>query len=90
MHTLLSCSGMAGRIRCNPGAPRRELFESLDKVEGILSKNRYLAGDRLTEADVRLFMTLIRFDEVRDPVLLTTLAVLGVWHQSGALGQFSR
>lgn len=41
----------------------RELFESLDKVEAILSKIRYLAGDRLTEADVRLFMTLIRFDE---------------------------
>ena len=42
-----------------------ELFGALDKVEGILSQKRYLTGDRLTEADVRLFMTLIRFDMVR-------------------------
>lgn len=42
----------------------RELFGALDKVEGILSKSRYLTGNRLTEADVRLFMTLIRFDEI--------------------------
>ena len=55
---------MAAICNDNPDAPHRELFESLDKVEGILSKKRYLAGDRLTEADVRLFMTLIRFDEV--------------------------
>ncbi|KXZ42325.1 hypothetical protein GPECTOR_161g124 [Gonium pectorale] len=41
-----------------------ELFGSLDRVEGILSRQRYLAGDSLTEADVRLFQTLIRFDEV--------------------------
>lgn len=41
------------------------LFNSLDRVEEILSKQRYLAGNVLTEADVRLFMTLIRFDEVR-------------------------
>jgi putative glutathione S-transferase len=40
------------------------LFESLDWVEGILSKQRYLAGDQLTEADWRLFTTLIRFDAV--------------------------
>jgi len=40
------------------------LFKSLDKAEDILSKQRYIAGDVLTEADIRLFMTLIRFDEV--------------------------
>ncbi|WP_293750403.1 glutathione S-transferase family protein [uncultured Paraglaciecola sp.] len=40
------------------------LFESLDWVEGILSKQRYLAGEQLTEADWRLFTTLIRFDAV--------------------------
>ena len=34
-------------------------------MEDILSKQRYLAGNKLTEADVRAFMTLIRFDEVR-------------------------
>ncbi len=41
-----------------------QLFDSLDWVEGILSQNRYLAGDTLTEADWRLFTTLIRFDAV--------------------------
>jgi len=40
------------------------LFDSLDWVEGILSRQRYLAGDQLTEADWRLFTTLIRFDAV--------------------------
>lgn len=40
------------------------LFETLDWVEEILSENRYLAGDTLTEADWRLFTTLIRFDKV--------------------------
>jgi putative glutathione S-transferase len=40
------------------------LFEALDWVEDILSRNRYLAGDRITEADWRLFTTLVRFDSV--------------------------
>lgn len=40
------------------------LFDSLDWVEAVLSKNRYLTGDRITEADWRLFTTLIRFDLV--------------------------
>ena len=40
------------------------LFDSLDWLEGRLSRNRYLMGDRLTEADLRLFPTLIRFDPV--------------------------
>lgn len=40
------------------------LFEGLDRVEEILSRQRYLAGASLTEADIRLFMTLVRFDEV--------------------------
>ncbi|SJZ83358.1 glutathione S-transferase family protein [Consotaella salsifontis] len=42
----------------------RELFKALDEVEVILSRRRYLLGDRLTEADIRLFTTLIRFDPV--------------------------
>ncbi|RLN93471.1 hypothetical protein BBJ28_00003371, partial [Nothophytophthora sp. Chile5] len=41
-----------------------QLFESLDRVEEILSKQRFLMGDVFTEADLRLFTTLIRFDEV--------------------------
>ncbi|MFW5641931.1 MAG: glutathione S-transferase family protein [Roseicyclus sp.] len=42
----------------------RALFDALDWVEGILSRNRYLAGERITEADWRLFTTLVRFDSV--------------------------
>jgi len=41
-----------------------ELFEALDWVEDILARQRYLAGNQLTEADWRLFTTLIRFDAV--------------------------
>jgi putative glutathione S-transferase len=40
------------------------VFETLDWAEDRLSRQRYLAGDRLTEADIRLFTTLLRFDEV--------------------------
>ena len=42
----------------------REVFTGLDRVEAILSTKRYLTGNQLTEADVRLFTTLIRFDKV--------------------------
>ena len=40
------------------------LFESLDWLEERLSRQRYLAGERVTEADWRLFTTLVRFDPV--------------------------
>ncbi|GLQ07120.1 glutathione S-transferase family protein [Sneathiella chinensis] len=40
------------------------LFETLDWLEGRLSRQRYLCGDRQTEADWRLFTTLVRFDPV--------------------------
>ena len=40
------------------------LFESLDWLEARLSESRYLLGERLTEADWRLFTTLLRFDPV--------------------------
>jgi len=40
------------------------LFETLDVLEDRLAGQRYLAGDRLTEADWRLFTTLLRFDPV--------------------------
>ena len=40
------------------------LFETLDWLEARLAKQRYLAGERLTEADWRLFTTLLRFDPV--------------------------
>jgi glutathionyl-hydroquinone reductase len=40
------------------------LFETLDKLDARLEAKRYLCGDRITEADWRLFTTLIRFDAV--------------------------
>ncbi|MTH98422.1 glutathione S-transferase family protein [Roseibium sp. RKSG952] len=41
-----------------------DLFETLDMLDARLSGQRYLTGERLTEADWRLFTTLIRFDAV--------------------------
>ncbi|WP_374828217.1 glutathione S-transferase family protein [Mycoplana dimorpha] len=40
------------------------LFKALDELEERLSQRRYLTGDRITEADWRLFTTLVRFDAV--------------------------
>ncbi|MEM1308394.1 MAG: glutathione S-transferase family protein [Cyanobacteria bacterium P01_H01_bin.153] len=40
------------------------LFETLNWLEHLLAAQRYLCGDRLTEADWRLFTTLVRFDPV--------------------------
>ncbi len=40
------------------------LFQTLDWLESILSSQKYLTGEKLTEADWRLFTTLIRFDAV--------------------------
>lgn len=41
-----------------------EVFDALDRLEVILGSQRYLTGSTLTEADIRLFTTLIRFDPV--------------------------
>lgn len=41
-----------------------ELFVALDELDALLGDQRYLAGEYLTEADIRLFTTLIRFDAV--------------------------
>jgi len=43
------------------------LYQALDELESRLESNRYLLGDQLTEADWRLFVTLIRFDIVHHP-----------------------
>jgi glutathionyl-hydroquinone reductase len=42
----------------------KELFAALDHFDAHLASRRYLCGPALTEADVRLFVTLVRFDEV--------------------------
>ena len=41
-----------------------QLYDALDRLEDILASNRFVLGTYLTEADIRLFMTLVRFDEV--------------------------
>ena len=41
-----------------------ELFECLEELEQRLSITRFLLGDKITEADWRLFTTLVRFDAV--------------------------
>jgi putative glutathione S-transferase len=45
-------------------AAYERLFRTLDELEDRLSKRCYLLGDRITEADWRLFTTLVRFDAV--------------------------
>ena len=40
------------------------MTEAFDKVDAILQKQRYIAGDKFTLSDIRLFVTLLRFDEV--------------------------
>jgi putative glutathione S-transferase len=42
----------------------RNLFDTLDEMERLLSQRRYLAGNVITEADWRLYTTLVRFDAV--------------------------
>src|SRR5699024_2556935 len=41
-----------------------KLFEALDEIDQRLAQSRYLVGQRITEADWRLFTTLLRFDPV--------------------------
>ncbi|GAA3916524.1 glutathione S-transferase family protein [Actinoplanes auranticolor] len=56
-------AGFAGTQEAYEKAYHR-LFDRLDKLSELLSGRRYLAGDTITEADVRLFTTLVRFDPV--------------------------
>lgn len=56
-------AGFATRQRPYEAACRK-LFEALDQLEDRLSRSRYLLGNRVVEADWRLFCTLIRFDAV--------------------------
>lgn len=56
-------SGFARSQQAHEAAVER-LFAALDRVEALLTRQDFLCGDVLTEADVRLFVTLIRFDAV--------------------------
>ncbi|SDS67421.1 putative glutathione S-transferase [Paraoerskovia marina] len=55
--------GFAGSQEAYDEAYAR-LFTALDRLEDQLSGRRFLMGERITEADVRLFTTLVRFDAV--------------------------
>jgi glutathionyl-hydroquinone reductase len=56
-------AGFAGGQEAYEKAYHR-LFARLDMLSDLLATQRYLAGDTITEADVRLFTTLVRFDPV--------------------------
>ena len=56
-------AGFAGSQEAYEQAYHR-LFDRLDKLSAQLAEHRYLVGDTITEADVRLFTTLVRFDAV--------------------------
>jgi len=58
----------------------KEVFDALDKVEKILEQNEYLLGDRFTEADVRLWVTIARpssFRLGRSPLTLLEFNFFG-------------
>jgi putative glutathione S-transferase len=63
------------------------LFETLERLEAHLSVHRWLVGDRLTEADIRLFTTLLRFDPVYHGHFKCNLRPL---HKYPALWGFTR
>ncbi|KAL7581618.1 hypothetical protein ACA910_022172 [Epithemia clementina (nom. ined.)] len=56
------------------------LTEAFDKVDSILQRSRFIAGDRFTEADVRLFVTLVRFDEVYTVYFKTNSRMVSYTH----------
>jgi putative glutathione S-transferase len=56
-------SGFASMQRAHEKAVR-ELFDALDHWENVLNSQRYMCGDQLTDADIAMFTTLYRFDNV--------------------------
>ncbi|KAF4034264.1 Glutathione S-transferase C-terminal domain [Phytophthora infestans] len=60
-HGVYKC-GFAGTQELYDAAVEK-VFAGLDRAEKILSEHRFLVGDRFTEADLKLFPTLVRFDE---------------------------
>jgi glutathionyl-hydroquinone reductase len=58
----------------------RKLFGALDEIEQRLGRQGYLVGDRVTEADLRLFPTLLRFDAVYYSHFKCNLRRIGDYH----------
>jgi glutathionyl-hydroquinone reductase len=58
----------------------RRLFGALDEIEQRLGRQRYLVGSRFTEADLRLFPTLVRFDAVYYSHFKCNLRRIGDYH----------
>ena len=63
MNNGVYCAGFATSQAIYNDAYER-LFKTLDELEARLAKTRFLVGKQITEADWRLFTTLIRFDAV--------------------------
>ena len=62
--TTASTGAASPAARTPTSRPTRQLFARLDWLTDRLADQRYLVGDTITEADVRLFTTLARFDAV--------------------------
>lgn len=60
-----------------------ELFVNLDRWEEVLSKQRYLCGDKITEADWCMFTTLLRLTRFITFILSVTCATFGIIPISG-------
>ncbi|KAH7247929.1 hypothetical protein NW759_004124 [Fusarium solani] len=53
-----------------------KVFQSLDRLEKILSDRPFLLGDNITEADIRLFPTIVRFDVAYNPIFMCNLGTI--------------
>jgi putative glutathione S-transferase len=62
----------------------RDVFDSLDFIEQRLQGQRYLVGDQLTEADIRAFVTLVRFEAAYHGLFKTNLRHLSDYPLIGA------
>lgn len=62
------------------GEAAANVFSALDKVETHLADHRYIAGQHITEADWRLFVTLVRFDAAYNGVFKCNIRRLSDYH----------